>query len=118
VRTCVTRSFTFDSAHQLPWHPGKCRQLHGHTYRLEVSVEGPVGEQGIVCDFSDLEELVRREVVDRYDHRYLNDIMPNPTAELLAAEVWKRLEAAGPPLLRLVHLKLWETPDSAVELWP
>src|SRR5579872_3609124 len=118
MRTCVTRAFTFDAAHELPWHPGKCRQLHGHTYRLEVTVEGPVGDQGVVCDFADLADLVRREVIDRFDHRYLNDLLPNPTPELVVADVWKRLEAACPPVLRLTHLKLWETPDSAVELWP
>jgi len=118
VRTSVIRSFTFDAAHQLPWHPGKCRQLHGHTYRLEVAYEGPLGDHGIVWDFAALDELVRREVIDRFDHRYLNDLMPNPTAELLAADIWKRLEADGPPALRLSYLKLWETPDSAVELRP
>jgi 6-pyruvoyltetrahydropterin/6-carboxytetrahydropterin synthase len=116
VRTWVTRTFTFDAAHQLPWHPGKCRRLHGHTYRLEVSVEGPIGEQGIVCDFAALDAVVRREIVDRYDHTYLNDALDNPTAELLAADIWKRLEASSPGAL--AHLVLWETPDSAVELWP
>jgi len=39
MRTLVTRSFTFEAAHQLPWHPGKCRDLHGHGYRLEVTPE-------------------------------------------------------------------------------
>ena len=48
VKTSVTRSFTFEAAHQLPWHPGKCRELHGHGYRLEVTVEGPVGDNGMV----------------------------------------------------------------------
>src|SRR5579885_1138691 len=110
VRTRVTRTFTFDAAHQLPWHPGRCRNLHGHTYRLEVSVEGPVGEHGIVCDFADLDAAVRREIIDRYDHRYLNELLDNPTAELIAADVWKRLEPVAPGTL--VHLRLWETPDS------
>ena len=48
MRTLVTRSFTFEAAHQLPWHPGKCRDLHGHGYRPEVTVEGRIGPQGIV----------------------------------------------------------------------
>jgi len=118
VRTRITRVSTFDAAHQLPWHPGKCRRLHGHTYRLEVSVEGPVGDRGIVWDFADLDALVQREVIDRFDHRYLNDLLDNPTAELVAAEIWKHLESAAAPGLQIAHLKLWETPDSAVELWP
>jgi 6-pyruvoyltetrahydropterin/6-carboxytetrahydropterin synthase len=117
VRTWVTRTFSFDAAHQLPWHPGKCRRLHGHTYRLEVSVEGPIGSQGIVCDFADLDAVVREQIVERYDHTFLNDSLDNPTAELLAEDIWKRLDAAGVPG-RLAHLVLWETPDSAVELWP
>ena len=113
MRALVTRSFAFEAAHQLPWHQGKCRRLHGHTYRLEVSVEAPLDDNGVVLDFADLAAVVDAEVVDRYDHRYLNDLLDNPTAELLAAEVWKRLEAAG---LHLARLRLWETPESSVEL--
>ncbi len=115
MRTRVTRSFSFEAAHQLPWHPGKCRRLHGHNYRLEVTVEGPVGEHGVVMDFDDLAAVVRRELVDRYDHRYLNELLDNPTAEVIAEEAWKRLEAAG---LRLARLRLWETPESSVEILP
>jgi 6-pyruvoyltetrahydropterin/6-carboxytetrahydropterin synthase len=113
VRTSVTRTFRFEAAHQLPWHEGKCRRLHGHSYRLEVTVEGPVGEQGIVLDFAELRAVVQREVIDHYDHRYLNDLMDNPTAELIAAEIWKTLEACG---LAVAGIRLWETEDSMVEL--
>ena len=84
MKTTVTRTFRFEAAHQLPWHEGKCRNLHGHSYRLDVTVAGPVGPNGIVLDFADLRAVVDREVVDRYDHRFLNDLMDNPTAELLA----------------------------------
>jgi 6-pyruvoyltetrahydropterin/6-carboxytetrahydropterin synthase len=115
VRTRVTRSFTFEAAHQLPWHDGRCRNLHGHGYRLEVTVEGPVDANGVVVDFDDLKVAVQREVVDRYDHAYLNDLLDNPTAELLAADAWKRLEGAG---LALARLRLWETPSSSVEILP
>jgi 6-pyruvoyltetrahydropterin/6-carboxytetrahydropterin synthase len=111
----VTRAFAFEAAHRLPWHPGRCRDLHGHSYRLEITVEGPVGDDGIVIDFADLRDVVQREVLDRYDHRYLNDLMDNPTAELLAAEVWKRLEAAD---LAVVRIRLWETADCSVEIGP
>ena len=120
MRTRVTKSFSFDAAHVLPWHPGKCRNLHGHTYRLEVTVEGPIGPQGVVTDFAALDDLVRARVVDRYDHAYLNDFLDNPTAELIAADIWKVLEEAGfgTEAVRLVGLRLWETPDSSVELVP
>ena len=113
MRTSVTRSFTFEAAHQLPWHPGKCQRLHGHSYRLEVTVEGPLTHQGIVVDFADIKDVVEREVVARYDHTYLNDVFDNPTAELIAQEIWKTLEAAALPVS---HLRLWETPDSWVDV--
>ena len=113
MRTSVTRTFTFEAAHQLPWHEGKCRNLHGHSYRLEVTVDGPIGEQGIVVDFADIKRVVERDVVDRYDHRYLNDLLDNPTAELIAAEIWKTVEAAD---LAVSRIRLWETPDSFVEV--
>ncbi len=115
MRSRVTRSFAFEAAHQLPWHAGKCRRLHGHNYRFEVTVERPLDQNGVVLDFDELHEVVHREVVERYDHRYLNDLMENPTAELIAAAAWKKLEAAG---LELAALRLWETPDSSVELLP
>ena len=116
--TRVTRTFTFDAAHDLPWHPGRCRRLHGHTYRLEVSIEGPIGPNGIVTDFGDVDTMVQTHILDRYDHRYLNDLLDNPTAELLAADIWKVLDGSGlgAEPLRLVRIRLWETPDSAVEL--
>lgn len=113
MRTSVSRVFGFEAAHQLPWHEGKCRNLHGHSYRLEVTVDGPVGPDGIVVDFADLKAVVQREVIDRFDHRYLNDLLDNPTAELLAAEVWKSVEAAD---LAVSRIRLWETPDSFVEI--
>ncbi|TML41352.1 MAG: 6-carboxytetrahydropterin synthase QueD [Actinobacteria bacterium] len=115
MRARVTRCFSFEAAHHLPWHPGRCRRLHGHHYRLEVTVEGPLGDHGVVMDFDDLSTVVEREVVEPWDHQLLNDLIENPTAELLAQEAWKRLEAAG---LNVVGLRLWETPDSAVELTP
>ena len=113
MRTRVTRSFTFEAAHRLPWHAGKCRDLHGHGYRLEVTVEGRVDENGVVVDFDDLARVVEAEVLERYDHRLLNDVLDNPTAELIAADAWKQLETTG---LRVVRVALWETPHSMVEL--
>src|SRR6267378_1409496 len=94
MRARVTRSFSFEAAHHLPWHPGRCRRLHGHHYRLEVTVEGPVGDHGVVIDFDDLRSVVEHEIVEPWDHQLLNDMVDNPTAELLAQEAWKRLEAA------------------------
>ena len=113
MRTSVTRTFTFEAAHQLPWHAGKCRRLHGHSYRLEVTVEGPIGEHGIVVDFADIREAVERDVIARFDHQYLNDLIDNPTAEVIASEIWKTVEAAG---LDVSRIRLWETADSFVDV--
>jgi 6-pyruvoyltetrahydropterin/6-carboxytetrahydropterin synthase len=109
MRTRVSRAIAFEAAHHLPWHAGKCQRLH----RLEVTVEGPVNEHGVVMDFDDMAAVLEREVVSRYDHRLLNDVLDNPTAERIAQQTWKYLEAAG---LNLVSLRLWETPQSMVEL--
>jgi 6-pyruvoyltetrahydropterin/6-carboxytetrahydropterin synthase len=111
MKTLVTKSFTFEAAHQLPWHPGKCKNLHGHTYRLEVSVRGPLTEDGIVMDFADLAAVVQAKVVQKYDHQYLNEYFENPTAELLAVSFHKELEAES---LQVSRLTLWETANSSV----
>ncbi len=112
-RTSVTCSFRFEAAHRLAWHAGRCRNLHGHSYRLEVRIAGPLDDNGVVIDFDEVGEVVRREVIDRWDHQDLNQLLANPTAELLAHDAWVRLCAAGLPL---TGLRLWETEDASVEL--
>jgi 6-pyruvoyltetrahydropterin/6-carboxytetrahydropterin synthase len=114
MRTSITKTFTFDAAHSLPRHQGKCRQLHGHTYRLEVTVRGALQERGpatgMVMDFADLSEAVRRLVVDPLDHTYLNERFDfAPTAEALALWSFETLAEAG---LAVVRVRLWETPSS------
>ena len=113
METRVTCAFDFQAAHHLPWHPGKCRQLHGHSYRLEVTVGGPLNEHGVVLDFDDLRAVVERVVIEPWDHQLLNDLLDNPTAERLAHQAWELLAGAGLPLRAL---RLWETPRSSVEL--
>ena len=114
-RTRVTCTFTFEAAHRLAWHSGKCRNLHGHSYRLDVSVEGPLDANGVVLDFDVLQDVVRSNVIDAWDHRDLNEVLDNPTAELLAQRAWDLLTGAG---LDLAALRLWETTDSWVDLVP
>ena len=108
----VRRRFRFEAAHRLPHHEGKCRELHGHSYELVVNVDRPVDPaSGMAIDFSDLKRVVRTEVVDRLDHRCVNDLMENPTAELMARWIWDRL---SDPLPGLVEIELHETRECAV----
>lgn len=104
----------FDAAHSLPGYPGRCARVHGHTYQVEVVVEGPVGEDGFVVDFYRLKEILD-EALKELDHSCLNDILPNPTAEKIATLICSRLsrEMEDSPL-RLVSLKLWEGRDKWV----
>lgn len=108
----ISKEFTFDSAHFLTHYHGKCENLHGHTYRLRVTVDGPVGEDGMVVDFKELKSLVKEKVIDRYDHQSLNDFFDNPSAELIAIQIWKDLVAELP--VKLYEVILWETADSFV----
>ncbi len=106
----IFNEFTFEAAHLLPNVPEghKCRRLHGHSFRVMVSVVGPVdGETGWVMDFADIETACE-PVHAQLDHQYLNDIegLENPTSEVIARWIWDRLK---PNLPELVRVKLWET---------
>lgn len=108
----VRRRFTFEAAHELPNHPGKCRNLHGHSYALVVTVDRPVDpDSGLAIDFADLKRIVRREVVDVLDHTYINDRIENPTAEIMAVWIWRTLHDE---LTGLVEVELHETENCSV----
>lgn len=103
----------FEAAHRLPNVPPdhKCARVHGHSYRVRIDVEGPVGdESGWVMDFADLRAVVEPVRLE-LDHRYLNDIegLDNPTAEHIARWLWRRL-APELPLLAAVEVR--ETPNA------
>lgn len=111
----ITKRFTFEAAHKLPWHGGKCKHLHGHSYKLEVTLEGELNENDIVIDFDDLTVIVNEMVVKRFDHRYLNDFFRNPTAEMIAREIYHSISLGmekNADLFKgvsLAYVKLWET---------
>ncbi|GAB4246384.1 MAG: 6-carboxytetrahydropterin synthase QueD [Thermoleophilia bacterium] len=118
MRASVTKILSFDAAHSLPDHEGKCRNLHGHSYRVEVTVAGEIRRQGpargMVMDFSELEERAERLIVEPLDHRFLNEVVDfPPTAERLALWMMERLRADGLPVVRI---RLWETPTSYAEV--
>lgn len=130
----VCKTFTFDAAHYLPNYEGKCRNLHGHTFKLEVEVsaEGLIeggSQTGMVIDFGVIERLVKDFVMVELDHKLLNDIIPNPTAENICQWIWKELAyllGGEKPKKRpewttwntrkLERIRLYETPGSFAEL--
>ncbi len=98
----------FDAAHSLPGYQGKCANLHGHTYKVEVVVEGSKGENGFVMDFFQLKKILN-SVLEDLDHTNLNGLLPNPTAENIAELLGLRLRHKLEGLhVSLVSLKLWE----------
>ena len=102
--------FTFEAAHRLPNVPAghKCERLHGHSFQVRVYVRGePDAQTGWIMDFGDI-KAVCRPIVDRLDHRYLNEIegLENPTSENLCLWIWARLK---PVLPALSALELRET---------
>ncbi|MHC5037929.1 MAG: 6-carboxytetrahydropterin synthase QueD [Planctomycetota bacterium] len=105
----VSKEFSFDAAHNLKEYQGKCEALHGHTYRLRITVEIPVGPTGMAFDFVDLKRIVEDRVISVLDHTYLNDTLRQPTAENLAIWIWDTLSE-----LPLWEVRVWETPDSFV----
>lgn len=111
--TRLERSYRFEAAHFLPRVPPghKCARMHGHSYLVEVAIEGEVDpELGWVMDFADIDERVM-PLVRQLDHHVLNEIdgLANPTSELLAAWLWRRLEPGLPGLAEVV---VSETPTS------
>lgn len=120
----LTKEFRFEAAHQLPDHNGKCARLHGHSYRLEVSVRGPIqprrgaSDDGMVVDLDMIKDVVQRHVIARLDHQFLNEILAETsTAENIAHWAWDAIEAGDPAFARLLYrIRLWETATGFVEI--
>lgn len=88
----LRNSYQFSAAHRLPAHQGLCQNLHGHNYTFEVTLDGPVqATSGMVMDFGDLDDVVTEHAVKPLDHRMLNELLPNPTAEHIAQWIWRAL---------------------------
>ena len=111
----IFKQFTFDSAHFLSKVPEghKCRQIHGHTYKLTVFIEGPVdNKMGWVSDFTNIKQIVS-DTIEIVDHKLLNNIegLENPTCEILSIWLWNRIKNEIPLLSKI---ELYETPTSGV----
>ena len=131
----ATKTVRFDAAHLLTGHSGLCRNLHGHTYRVDVSVcrESPSPDD-MVIDFKELKDVVSEVVVSRFDHSFICDVSSpaeceiaeaaerhgmrvarvgfRSTAENLARHFFGKLSRRLPGI---ASVKVWETPDSCAE---
>ena len=115
----LTKEFSFESAHALDGYDGLCREIHGHSYRLFVTIKGePVSEKGnpklgMVMDFGDLKRIVNSEIVDRLDHSFvLRDSDQNVE---LKAMLGAKFSKALPEHVELHSLRLHETATSYAE---
>lgn len=102
----LTKDFFFEAAHSLPRVPPthKCARIHGHSYCVQVSVEGEVDpELGWLYDHSEISRVMN-PICEELDHRYLNEIpgLENPTAENMARWIWERVEPHCPGLCEVV----------------
>lgn len=111
----VACSFVISAAHQLERYPGNCARLHGHSYKVEVEVEGPIQPvgpfAGMIIDFRELKEVVWKEL-EFWDHRNLNEVFQvenkRTTAENLVQWLADRLKGVLPKGIRLRKVVLWE----------
>ncbi|QEH45287.1 6-carboxytetrahydropterin synthase QueD [Aggregatibacter actinomycetemcomitans] len=135
----VSKEFSFDMAHLLDGHDGKCQNLHGHTYKLQVEVRGDLyqegAKQGMVIDFSDLKKIVNHAILEPMDHAFIYDqtsereskiasllqqldsktfgVPFRTTAEQLAQFIFNQLKYQEN--LPVSAIRLWETPTSFCE---
>jgi 6-pyruvoyltetrahydropterin/6-carboxytetrahydropterin synthase len=118
----LTITSQFAAAHQLRNFKQKCERLHGHNWRVDVSIRSPeLDGIGLVRDFGEIKETTR-QLLQELDHRFLNEIPPfddlNPSSELLARHIFKRLSErinAGP--LRVSRVSVWESENSCASYW-
>lgn len=117
----VTKRYGFEACHHLPYYEGPCHNLHGHSYKLDVTVCGNVIKDknnpkcGMIMDFKDLKQIVKEVAVDKYDHSNLNDFFENPTAEIMVETIAEDIMRKLPLKVSLVSVKLWETDTSYAE---
>ena len=125
-RVMVSKEFTFDAAHHLHCYEGKCKNLHGHTYKVVFGISGYVNEIGLAIDFGDIKEIWKQEIEIYLDHRYLNETLPpmNTTAENMVVWIFEKMEEALQQDERQLQYKgarvefvrLYETPTSYAEM--
>jgi len=135
----VSKTIEFDMGHRVPNHKSKCRNLHGHRYRVEVGVLGPISltahasDEGMVLDFGDLKKIMMEDIHDQFDHGFMMHTQDPfaedfrkfqkkgqriifvpfiPTAENIALHIFTLLKPKIKRPLEISFVKVWETPNS------
>jgi 6-pyruvoyltetrahydropterin/6-carboxytetrahydropterin synthase len=123
-RVLVSKEFTFDAAHHLHCYEGKCKNLHGHTYKVVFGISGFVDEVGLVIDFGEIKQIWKDKIEIYLDHRYLNETLPkmNTTAENMVVWIYEKMvESLNDRSnqyedARVEFVRLYETPTSFAEV--
>jgi 6-pyruvoyltetrahydropterin/6-carboxytetrahydropterin synthase len=119
----ITVEETFAAGYALRNYRGRCENVHGHNYRVEVTLAGPeLDAIGLLVDFSEIKKVMHA-VVDRMDHQFLNDLPPfdvlNPSAENMARYICEQIGGQLPPgPARVTAVKLWETDTASATYRP
>ena len=119
----VTKRFSFEAAHHLVGYDGACANVHGHSYKLEVTASGnidvlsnqSIASNCMVIDFKSLKEIVKKNIISTHDHADLNTLYSNPTAERMVIYMFNVIRNNLPRDVKLESVKLWETEDSYAE---
>ncbi|MFD1708967.1 6-carboxytetrahydropterin synthase QueD [Siminovitchia sediminis] len=122
-RVLVSKEFTFDAAHHLHCYEGKCKNLHGHTYKVIFGISGFVNDIGLVIDFGDIKKIWKEEIEIYLDHRYVNETLPkmNTTAENMVVWIYEKMTESLKSRqdqydgIRVEFVRLYETPTSYAE---
>ncbi len=104
-------STSFSAAHSIPGHY-KCGKIHGHNFKIEVEIAGEVKEDGMVMDFFDLKNVVD-EVISKFDHALINEIIDVPTSENICIHIYNELKKRG---LDVVRVRVAENEDKWAEI--
>jgi 6-pyruvoyltetrahydropterin/6-carboxytetrahydropterin synthase len=113
-RLMVTGQFA--AAHSLRHFKGRCEALHGHNWKVEISVEGDkLDKADLLMDFGELKKLMN-QVLDQLDHRHLNEVPPfdrvNPSSEMIAKHLFETIGAQLPPQVKMASASAWESDNA------
>lgn len=116
----VTKTFRFESSHQLYGHNGKCARVHGHSYIVELTLRGNLiqegSSEGMVVDFGDIKHVWFKLIDSVLDHAHLNDVLPvRSTAENMCFWILNRLKQMSH--LPVHKIRLWETASGSATIW-